>query len=211
MLFVSVLAVFLAVQFLLLFWKSNETKRTRRTAYGAALFMLLLMIFPVGGYAFNAFATVTYRYTFLLLPMILLAAAWTWDYLKKGGRASIIGVVLVCIFMYKACRMGYEDSLFAEYRQNAVITAVTGTVMAVVLLLVNRLKVKGEQVLFSLLALAMAANVICEGTVGYEDRMSLKKEDTPAETVVQVTDDSSRAWTPRYSWTRRCACSSAGR
>ena len=85
--------------------------------------------------------------------------------------------------------MGYEDSLFAEYRQNAVITAVTGTVMAVVLLLVNRLKVKGEQVLFSLLALAMAANVICEGTVGYEDRMSLKKEDTPAETVVQVTDD----------------------
>lgn len=188
-LFVSVLAVFLVVQFLLLFWKSNETKRTRRTAYGAALFMLLLMIFPVGGYAFNAFATVTYRYTFLLLPMILLAAAWTWDYLKKGGRASIIGVVLVCIFMYKACRMGYEDSLFAEYRQNAVITAVTGTVMAVVLLLVNRLKVKGEQVLFSLLALAMAANVICEGTVGYEDRMSLKKEDTPAETVVQVTDD----------------------
>ena len=63
--------------------------------------------------------------------------------------------------------MGYEDSLFAEYRQNAVITAVTGTVMAVVLLLVNRLKVKGEQVLFSLLALAMAATVICEGTVGY--------------------------------------------
>lgn len=35
----------------------------------------------------------------------------------------------------------------------------------------------------------MAVNVICEGTVGYEDRMSLKKEDTPAETVVQVTDD----------------------
>lgn len=188
-LFVSVLAVFLVVQFLLLFWKSKESKRTRRTAYGAAVFMLLLVIFPVGGYAFNAFATVTYRYTFLLLPMILLAAAWTWDYLKKGGKASILGVVLVCIFLYRACKMGYEDSLFAEYRQNAVVTAVTGTVMAAVLLLVNRLKVKGRQVLYSLLAFAMAVNVISEGHVGYEDRMSLKKEDTPAETVVQVTDE----------------------
>ena len=26
-----------------------------------------------------------------------------------------------------------------------------------------------------------------------------------------IGECSSRAWTPRYSWTRRCACSSAGR
>lgn len=29
--------------------------------------------------------------------------------------------------------------------------------------------------------------------------------------IVVTPTCSSRAWTPRYSWTRRCACSSAGR
>ncbi|MDO5134832.1 MAG: YfhO family protein [Eubacteriales bacterium] len=181
-LFCSTLAVFSAVQLLLLFWKTEYQARVKGAVYGAAAFMLALLLLPLGGYAFNAFAGATYRYTFVLIPFFLMAMAWMLDHIRRGGGISVIGVLVVCLFMYPAYRAGYEDSLFLEYRINACILAATGTVMAAALLGTRRFTgEKGRSRLLLILTAALAVNVVSEGGITYQDRVTLKKEDTPPE------------------------------
>lgn len=189
-LFCSTLSAFALVQFLILYWRGSSAKRTKRVVLAAAVFGLLLVLLPVGGLAFNAFTAVTYRYTFLVSCFLLLILAWLWDYLKAGGRASIWGILLVCAGMYPVYYLGYKNSVFSEYRVNALVLAATGTVMALLLLSINR-GMPGKRLqkpLLGLLALALCVNVISEGATGYEDRITLKKEDTPVEEIEQATE-----------------------
>lgn len=60
--------------------------------------------------------------------------AWMWDYLRQGGKISILALLIIEALMLRAYFCGYSDSVFEEYRVNALILAVTGTVMAVCVL-----------------------------------------------------------------------------
>ena len=55
--------------------------------YSAAVLIFIGVVFPVGGTVFNYFTKPTQRYTFVLIPFFLMAMAWMWDYLRKGGKA----------------------------------------------------------------------------------------------------------------------------
>lgn len=186
-LFCSVLTVFLFVQFLLCFWKSQAALRVKRVVYGAAVFAALAVLLPVGGFAFNAFTGQTYRYTFVLLPFLLIAAVWMWDYMKKGGKTSLAGAVLVEILLIRAGMLGYREGVFAEYRRNALALIAAGTVMFLCLLALNRIRenrgkyIPGRQAVLAVLLIAAVCNVLMEGSTNYEGRVTLKKEDTPAE------------------------------
>lgn len=129
-LFCSTLAVFFAVQFLFVLWRSQEKKRVKISLYTAAALILILVLLPLGGMAFNAFTEPTNRYTYILMVVLLLVFAWMWDYLCAGGRISVPALVVTTVLMLRAYRIGYGQSIFREYRINAVILAVTGCVMA---------------------------------------------------------------------------------
>lgn len=177
-LFCSVLAVIFLVQFVLVFWRSNEKKCVKRAVYGAAALILVVMLLPLGGIVFNAFTTPpTYRFTYILMAVFLLAFAWMWDYLQAGGRISIFGLAVVEILMLRAYMAGYEDSVFSAYRENAVILAVTGTVMVLgVLILGFCRKNKLRKAVSICLMVMLAVNVISEGGITYTDRICLKKQ-----------------------------------
>lgn len=181
-LFCSTLAVFSNVQLLVLFWKTKASRRVKAGVYTAAVFMAAVLLLPLGGIAFNAFTAPTNRYTFVLIPFFLAGMAWLWDYLKMGGRISVAALAVVCFFMLRAYLQGYEQSVFQEYRTNAVILAVTGMIMALCLLVLLLIKKeRPRQAVMGLLALALVVNVVSEGGITYEDRVSLRKEDTPLE------------------------------
>ena len=81
---------------------------------------------------------------------------------------------------------GWKQTGFAEYKRNILILAVTGTVMAVCLVLLNFVyKQAVRQGLMAVLALALLVNVASEGAANFQARVTMKKTDTPAELMEQ--------------------------
>ena len=182
-LFCSTLAVIFLIQFLLLFWRSDAKRRVKAAVYTAAVLILACLIFPGGGIVFNAFTTpATNRYTYILIAVFLMVFAWMWDYLKAEGKISIVGLVITEVLMIRAYMAGYEDSIFREYRINAVLLAVTGSVMVLCVLTLGFCRKQSvRRAITGCLILMLGINVISEGGITYTDRICLKKTDTPED------------------------------
>lgn len=98
-----------------------------------------------------------------------------------GGRISVPALVVTTVLMLRAYRIGYGQSIFREYRINAVILAVTGCVMAACIFYLGNRKTpadhcKGRKVAAGILAAALLVNVISEGGISYVDRVVLKNQ-----------------------------------
>ena len=180
--FCSTLAVLLNVAFLFVFWKSGAAKRTKAAVYSGAVLIVLCVTVELGGFVFNGFSDITNRYTFVLIPFFLLSFAWMWDYIKEQGKIPLLlifGFSVVMIFVYA---VGYKQSLFPEHKLNAFILCATGLCMAVCVVCCvkgGRYKNSAMTVLLVLLFI----NVTSDGRACYEERICVRKSDTPAEEI----------------------------
>ncbi|MDO4272827.1 MAG: YfhO family protein [Eubacteriales bacterium] len=180
--FCSAMSVMLNVQFLIVFRKVKAPRRTKTAVYAAAALMALTVLLPLGGSVFNAFNIPTNRYTFVLIPFFLLVTAWMWDYLRTGGRICWLALLIVFLAQNKVAHLGYDQSVFSEYRTNAVVLAVTGEIAVLCLGAMMVLKsTHSRKALLGIMAAVMVVNVISESGTGYEDRITLRKRDTPLE------------------------------
>ena len=187
-LFCSTLAVFLNVQFLAVFRKADMTKRAKRVLYGVAALILVGTALPVGGTVFNYFTLPTQRYTFVLMTVFLLLMAWMWDYMRKGGKLNLVLILAVTALMGWAYWCGYEQAGFQEYRTNILILTVTGILTAVCLTLLCFLKdTQIRNVILGVMGVVLVVNVVSEGGTNYQNRVTMKKTDVPAEVMVQET------------------------
>lgn len=187
-LFCSALTVFLEVQFLLVLRKAKLPKRSKCVLYAVAALIVAGVALPIGGTVFNYFVQPTQRYTFVLMPVLLLMLAWMWDYLRRGGRLSLILIAGVTVLMGWAYLEGWRQAGFAEYRRNILILTVTGLLTALLLIALNYLK-QGQirSLTMGVLALAVMVNVMSEGSTNYQARVTMKKMDTPAEVMQEET------------------------
>lgn len=187
-LFCSTLAVFLNVQFLAVLRKADMTKRAKRVLYGVAALILVGTALPVGGTVFNYFTLPTQRYTFVLMTVFLLLMAWMWDYMRKGGKLNLVLILAVTALMGWAYWCGYEQAGFQEYRTNILILTVTGILIAVCLTLLCFLKdTQIRNVILGVMGVVLVVNVVSEGGTNYQNRVTMKKTDVPAEVMVQET------------------------
>ena len=187
-LFCSTLAVFLNVQFLAVLRKADMTKRAKRVLYGVAALILVGTALPVGGTVFNYFTPPTQRYTFVLMTVFLLLMAWMWDYMRKGGKLNLVLILAVTALMGWAYWCGYEQAGFQEYRTNILILTVTGILTAVCLTLLCFLKdTQIRNVILGVMGVVLVVNVVSEGGTNYQNRVTMKKTDVPAEVMVQET------------------------
>lgn len=187
-LFCSTLAVFLNVQFLAVLRKADMTKRAKRVLYGVAALILVGTALPVGGTVFNYFTLPTQRYTFVLMTVFLLLMAWMWDYMRKGGKLNLVLILAVTALMGWAYWCGYEQAGFQEYRTNILILTVTGILAAVCLTLLCFLKdTQIRNVILGVMGVVLVVNVVSEGGTNYQNRVTMKKTDVPAEVMVQET------------------------
>ena len=187
-LFCSTLAVFLNVQFLAVLRKADMTKRAKRVLYGVAALILVGTALPVGGTVFNYFTLPTQRYTFVLMTVFLLLMAWMCDYMRKGGKLNLVLILAVTALMGWAYWCGYEQAGFQEYRTNILILTVTGILTAVCLTLLCFLKdTQIRNVILGVMGVVLVVNVVSEGGTNYQNRVTMKKTDVPAEVMVQET------------------------
>ena len=187
-LFCSTLAVFLNVQFLAVLRKADMPKRAKRVLYGVAALILVGTALPVGGTVFNYFTLPTQRYTFVLMTVFLLLMAWMWDYMRKGGKLNLVLILAVTALMGWAYWCGYEQAGFQEYRTNILILTVTGILTAVCLTLLCFLKdTQIRNVILGVMGVVLVVNVVSEGGTNYQNRVTMKKTDVPAEVMVQET------------------------
>lgn len=187
-LFCSTLAVFLNVQFLAVLRKADMTKRAKRVLYGVAALILVGAALPVGGTVFNYFTLPTQRYTFVLMTAFMLLMAWMWDYMRKGGKLNLVLILAVTVLMGWAYWCGYEQAGFQEYRTNILILIVTGILTAVCLTLLCFLKdTQIRNVILGVMGVVLVVNVVSEGGTNYQNRVTMKKTDVPAEAMAQET------------------------
>ena len=189
LLFCSALAVFLNVQFLVVLRRAEMPKRAKRVLYAAAALIVLAVAFPVGGTVFNYFTKPTQRYTFVLMPVILLVTAWMWDYLRKGGKLNLILLIAVSSLMGWAYLEGWDQAGFEEYKRNILILAAAGIVTVICLFTLTFIKEKTRRkAVMGILGLALAVNMISDGATDYQARVTMKKTDTPAEIMAEETE-----------------------
>ena len=189
LLFCSALAVFLNVQFLVVLRKAEMPKRAKGVLYAAAALIVLAVAFPVGGTVFNYFTKPTQRYTFVLMPVILLVTAWMWDYLRKGGKLNLILLIAVSALMGWAYLEGWDQAGFEEYKRNILILAAAGIVTVICLFALTFIKEKSRRkAVMGILGLALAVNMISDGVTDYQARVTMKKTDTPAEIMAEETE-----------------------
>ena len=187
-LFCSTLAVFLNVQFLAVLRKADMTKRAKRVLYGVAALILIGVALPVGGTVFNYFTLPTQRYTFVLMTVFLLLMAWMWDYMRNGGKLNLVLILAVTALMGWAYWCGYEQAGFQEYKANILILTVTGILTAICLTLLCFLRdTQIRNVILGVMGVVLVVNVVSEGGTNYQDRVTMKKADIPAEMMSQET------------------------
>ena len=157
--------------------------------YAAAALIVLAVAFPVGGTVFNYFTKPTQRYTFVLMPVILLVTAWMWDYLRKGGKLNLILLIAVSALMGWAYLEGWDQAGFEEYKRNILILAAAGIVTVICLFTLTFIKEKTRRkAVMGILGLALAVNMISDGATDYQARVTMKKTDTPAEIMAEETE-----------------------
>lgn len=153
-----------------------------------AALILVGTALPVGGTVFNYFTLPTQRYTFVLMTVFLLLMAWMWDYMRKGGKLNLVLILAVTALMGWAYWCGYEQAGFQEYRTNILILTVTGILTAVCLTLLCFLKdTQIRNVILGVMGVVLVVNVVSEGGTNYQNRVTMKKTDVPAEVMVQET------------------------
>lgn len=187
-LFCSTLAVILGIQFLCIFWRSDEKKRIKAAVYAAAVLVFAVVLLPIGGTAFNAFTEPTFRYTYILIVVFLLVFVWMWDYLQKKGRVSVSALLLTQIWMLGIYLTGYKQSVLKEAKINALILAGTGSIMVICVLILGSSKRQACRKCVSiLLGAVLTINVLSESAMTYTGRTCLRKTDTPVNELVDTT------------------------
>ena len=187
-LFCSAFAVFMNVQFLIILHRTEMKKRAKRVLYVVAALIIIGVAFPIGGTVFNYFTIPTQRYTFVLMPLFMLLMAWMWDYMRKGGRLNLIGIVLVSLLMGWAYQQGWQQAGYDVYKRNIICLTVTGIIMAVCMILLNILKKQQiRSAVMGLMAVVIVVNVVSEEGTNFQNRVTMKKTDTSVETMAEET------------------------
>ena len=192
-LFCSTLAFFLDVQFCFLHRKRIASRRKRNVLTAAVVFMAVVLLFPAAGIVMNGFTYYTARYTFVLTPVFLLGMAWTLDEIRRGGRLSAPVLVISTAVLVVVCAVGYKQSVFWAYRNQAVVLLATGLLLAAVLFVFPRFAGgKREAWLLGALALLLAVNAGSEAASNFSDRVTLKRADTPADVFEEEYEEFER-------------------
>ncbi|MDO4649053.1 MAG: YfhO family protein [Eubacteriales bacterium] len=191
--FAGTLSVFLNLQLLCVFWKKKVSVRRKIGVYAGAFLIIFSLVLPVVGTVMNSFTYYTGRFTFLLTPFLLLGMAWSLDDLGKEGRIQIPALVVGTAGLLAASIIGYGQSVFASYRLNALVIGVTGCLMAAVLILLSfRKKEKSRRAVWAVLMALMMVNLVSEADTNYEERRTLNRQDTPAETYGALAEEADK-------------------
>lgn len=176
--FASTLFVFLGVQYLFLLWRTKLSRRQKVIGYVTAALMGLTLLLPLGGIVFNGFTQPFSRYTFLFIPVFIIVTAWMTDWLMETGKISYVGLVLTTLLMIWVYHRGYDRAFFVGHKQNASILAMTGEIMAGVILCMALVKREAlRKGMYSILMVTVMVNMISEGNACFVERVALKKGD----------------------------------
>ncbi len=181
-LFTGILSVILNLQLLVRFWKKPVSRRKKAGVYAGAFLILFSLMLPAVGTLLNGFTAYTGRFSFLLMPFLLLGMAFAWQELKEQHCVSRSMLVLCLVWLVAAAVIGYEQSVLSEYRRNALLTGILGAAMILCILGIRwSRRERMQQILFSLLAAFLMVNMVSEADTNYEGRVTLLRSDTGAE------------------------------
>lgn len=183
-LYVSNTVLVLVTQMVMVFWRSKEKLRVKLAVYTATLLIGFMLLLQAGGFVMNAFVYPSQRYLFTLVPFLMLAAAWMWEYLLKTGKRSILGLLILFYAAERVFHFGYAQSQYAVHKNNVLVLAATcGVSMLLVCVYPLFQKIHMEKAAVVLMTVLMAVNAVSEGRTSYANRIVVYKEDSEEQTI----------------------------
>lgn len=180
--FFSTLLIILAAQFLFWLFRSRESFRRKLTQWVLILLTGFLLCVQAGSLVFNGFVSPFSRHTFILLPLFALLTAYMADRIFRDKFFSYAGAALAAAAILLVYVPGWKNAVTVSTKLNCLILCGTGILMTVLLFLASRKKKKtcrpaipASNVLFCLLALCAALNVISDGHLTVRERSSVSK------------------------------------
>ena len=187
--FTSAFTVLACLQYLFRLPFESVSRRKKACGLLGGITILAVVGLRLGGIAFNGFVPATYRYFYVLLPVLLLCAAFTFDRIREGQRISITALAIGTVWMAWGYAQALRDVTLPEHRANVYVQILCGVTMSLVLIgygIRNRRKPAAENrlkrarrfpILPCLLACSVFVSLIADGAASFEARRGIQKDD----------------------------------
>lgn len=175
-LFCTIFIFFFAGQWII--YEIKEAKKQRSwIALSMKLFLLYLLFFNgVSGLVLNAFAYESYRYTFVIFPIVSLGIAILWERVICDHKIETWGIVIGGGL--SACAWGYSYGNMNTEVSGYVMGTAFLLLVGFVIILLMRKNIKYPQMV-CLFAFLIVLTTILDGYVTTNQRGYIKKEDYP--------------------------------
>lgn len=165
------------IQYLFMLMSREYSGRKRAAGFGAVALSGLIFLLPIGGIAFNGFASYpTFRFTFAFMPFFALMTAEVLEQMlvrKKIRPAGLIlsGIVIAGGYLWRLTAV--HEKLFAV---NVFALLSTGLCMIAVFWKYRTEKKRNtEKILYLILCGLVIVNMGCEAYVSADNRVTVEK------------------------------------
>ena len=176
----SNLFVFLAFQYIFSIFGKNIPKKERYKR-SIIIFLLALAFFlKIGGFIYNGFAYSMCRWTFAVIPILILLSAKMLNEIVKLKKVSVAGAVCYFLLTFAVYIFAYKNISSSTQHQikiNIVILFSTAICVGVIILIYCFKKVNmSKKVLFLSLISIISVNMISDSHTSVNSRDLIKKD-----------------------------------
>lgn len=177
-LFFSTLFVILLAQYLCSIHRQKKTCMQKAAQYLGVLTVVWILTVRLGSLAFNGFAYVFSRYTFLLMPLFALLSAAALERILGERRLNLPALVLALAAIVAVYAQSYSHVGLIGEKNNALALCVTGVVMACALYCYVRVDRADKNLCYGILMLALFVNMVSDGALCVQNREGVQKNDS---------------------------------
>ncbi len=177
-LFFSTLFVILLVQYLCSIHRQKKTGMQKAAQYLGVLLVAGILTVRLGSLAFNGFAYVFSRYTFLLMPLFALLSAAALERILGERRLNLPALFLALAAIVAVYAGSYSHIGLINEKDNALLLCITGVAMVCVLYCYVRVDRADKNLCYGILLLLLFVNMVSDGALCVRNREGVRQDDS---------------------------------
>ncbi len=176
--FTSLLVVMLIQLVIYLFISKKQDKRVKAASFIAIIFGFLMLCVPAVSMIFNFFSYPFSRHTFLLMPFFALLTAYMMTKLIREHFFNIAGGIISVICCIAAYYIAYTRAEQRSLKIFILSLAICTVVMVICLILYSKADKKHRHIIYVLICLTVAGQIITDGCSCIYKRESVSATDS---------------------------------
>lgn len=176
----SNLLIFLLLQYIFFIFKKSVPLKEKVIKFIIILLLAFAFLFPTAGLIYNGFCYCMHRWTFAIIPILIVLSAKALDEIIISRRLNIIGVILYFMLMLIVYGKAYKNLSVFEgkiLKLNIVILFLTGCIIVLEMHIFIKGKFSSKTLCIFLLSM-VCINLVSDCYVSVNYRITEKKNGT---------------------------------